>query len=91
MSWSELEQIENTKISVPSKEEFLVAKVFESEEGQKALAYLKAQAYEKKPLVLNSDGINTAIDMAMREGEINFYRKIEKILTKINNYVSKSR
>ena len=61
-------------------------KIFKSDEGQKALTYLKNLAYEKKPIALQNDGINTTIVMAMQEGEINFFRKIEKILTKIENY-----
>lgn len=86
MTWQELKDPETPAPKPPTKEEFLLAKVFNSDEGKQALAYLKTFAFEKKPLVMLNDGINTAIIMAMREGEINFYRKIEQTINKIENY-----
>lgn len=87
MTWDEINNVNSgLNLPTPTPEEFLVAKIFKSDEGQKALTYLKNLAYEKKPIALQNDGINTTIVMAMQEGEINFFRKIEKILTKIENY-----
>jgi hypothetical protein len=89
MSWDEIENIgqgAKQKISEPVAEEFFLANFFNTEEGKKSLQYLEALAFKKPPLILQNDGINSAIEMAMREGEIKFYRKIEKIIIKVQKY-----
>lgn len=86
MTWTDLEDLQKIKPAEPTVGEFSVAYIFKSEEGVKALSFLKELAYEKTPLLLHSDGVNSTIEMAMREGETNFYRKIDKIIKKVEKY-----
>lgn len=86
MTWSDLQSVKEIKHKEPSTDEFLIAKVFESEEGKKALEALKKLAIEKPALVLQNDGVNTAIEMAMREGETNFFKKIVYVINKVRRY-----
>lgn len=75
MTWQELRDPETPAPKPPTKEEFLLAKVFNSDEGKQALAYLKTFAFEKKPLVMLNDGINTAIIMACEKVKLIFIGK----------------
>ena len=86
MTWEDMDTPEKQKRAEPATGEFLVAHIFNSEEGKKALSFLKEMAYEKTPLTLQNDGMNSVIEMATREGETNFYRKIDKIIKKVEKY-----
>lgn len=76
-----------TQLLAPSDDEFIIAKLFSTEEGIRGLAALQHMTIDKPSFQsMHSDGINTSIAMAIREGENNLYRKILLTLKKVNNY-----
>ena len=79
---------QNPKNIDVTKEEYLVANLFNSEDGEKVLEILKNIAYnEKNPeQVMCKDGMNSVISCSMLLGSQNFYRKIELILLKVKKY-----
>lgn len=89
--WRSLHNKNQQKVtSHLSDDEVILASVFNTENGKKALKVLEKLTTEKPSLqVMHNDGINTAIAMAMREGENNLYRKILLIIKKVNNHGSR--
>ena len=83
--WGGLEKPELAR-SEPTVDDQLIAKVFSSEEGNKVLQAL-AKITLGKPVLqtIAAEGVNTAIFMALREGENNLYRKILAIKNRVNN------
>lgn len=77
--WNGLNEIENQKVQAQplTDDEIVIAKIFKGEHGPRALEALARITVEKPSFqAMYSDGTNTAIAMAMREGENNLYRKI---------------
>lgn len=89
MSWEDIDKNECKSIFTEiTKEEHLIANLFNSKEGKKVLDILREMAYNQQSpkQVMCSDGGNSIINLSMMLGEQNFYRKIELILTKVKNY-----
>lgn len=87
--WDSLDTAENVNVnsSSLSDDEIIIAQVFKGEKGKKALEALSRLTIEKPSFqAMYSDGINTTIGMAMREGENNLYRKILLILKKVDSH-----
>lgn len=87
--WKGLEEIENKKVDSPklSDDEIMIAQVFKGEKGVKALEALRRMTIEKPSFQsMYTDGVNTAIGMAMREGENNLYRKILLTIKKVDSH-----
>lgn len=88
--WSSIDDIETNKEfqpRPPSDDEIVIAKVFKGEIGEKALDALRRLTIEKPSLQnMFPDGVNTAIAMALREGENNLYRKILSIIKKVDSH-----
>lgn len=85
MSWDELEQMAQP-VGMREDEQRLLADfriTFGTEEGQRVLAYLRADTIEK-PNIVNyaHDGQAMANLSFVREGENNLYRKIEAMIKK---------
>jgi hypothetical protein len=81
---------EHKKTTYLNDDDIIIATVFNSENGKKALEVLKKLTLDKPSLqVMHNDGINTTIAMAMREGENNLFRKILLIIKKVNDHVCK--
>lgn len=88
MSWNELNQIgkQNVQAIQPTDDEVVIAKIFKGEHGPRALEALKRMTVEKPSLeAMYPDGMNTAIAMAVRNGENNLYFKILSIIKKVDN------
>jgi len=88
MSWEELGKIGNVKPQTVAltDDEIVIAQIFKGEHGSKALAALARITVEKPSFqTMHSDGVNTAIAMAVREGENNLYRKILLTIKKVDN------
>lgn len=89
--WKGLNDIETSKpkSSGLSDDEIQIAQAFKGEKGAKALDALRRITIEKPSFQsMYSDGVNTAIGMAMREGENNLYRKILLIIKKVDSHGS---
>lgn len=87
--WKGLEDIESGKVNSPglTDDEIMVAQAFKGERGAKALEALRRMTIEKPSFQsMYADGVNTAIGMAMREGENNLYRKILLIIKKVDSH-----
>jgi hypothetical protein len=90
--WKGLEDIENQKIESLglSDDEVMIAQAFKGEKGAKALEALRRITIEKPSFQsMYTDGVNTAIGMALREGENNLYRKILLIIKKVDSHGSR--
>lgn len=88
MSWEELNNIGNQKAQAVelTDDEIVIAKIFKGEHGPRALEALARITVEKPSFqAMYSDGTNTAIAMAVREGENNLYRKILLTIKKVDN------
>ena len=88
MSWDELNNIGNVKAQAVAltDDEIVIAKIFKGEHGPRALEALARITVEKPSFqAIHSDGVNTAIAMAVREGENNLYRKILLTIKKVDN------
>jgi len=90
--WKALQDIEDNQIQ-PAKlsdDEIMIAKIFKGEPGTKALEALRRMTIDKPSFQsMYADGINTAIGMAMREGENNLYRKILLTIKKVDSHGSR--
>lgn len=87
--WSGLEEIENREVQANSisDDEAMIAKIFKGEQGVKALEALRRMTIDKPSFQsMYPDGVNTAIGMAMREGENNLYRKILLTIKKVDSH-----
>ena len=88
MSWLDLENAGKQKLeaAAPTDDEIMIAKIFKGEHGPKALDALRRMTIEKPSLqAMFPDGMNTAIAMAVRNGENNLYFKILSIIKKVDN------
>lgn len=88
MSWDELNAIGNQKAQTQplTDDEIVIAKIFKGEHGPRALEALARITVEKPSFqAMYSDGVNTSIAMALREGENNLYRKILLTIKKVDN------
>lgn len=87
--WGEIDnnkQVKTVKIK-PTDQEFLLTELFVSKKGKLVLEYLAKLTIEKPSFqTMFTDGTNTAIGMAIREGENNLYRKIKSIIDKVEKY-----
>jgi len=90
--WKSLDEIETNQIQ-PTKlsdDEIVIAKTFKGGAGVKALEALRRMTIDKPSFQsMYADGVNTAIGMALREGENNLYRKILLIIKKVDTYGSR--
>lgn len=84
--WASLEADKTPKKQAITDEERLIADIFSSKKGEKALEVL-ANMTVGKPILqqLAGDGVNTSIFMALREGENSLYRRIVAIKKRVNN------
>ena len=90
--WKSINDLELNKPKSPglSDDEIIIAQAFKGEKGAKALKALCRMTVEKPSFqTMYADGVNTAIGMAMREGENNLYRKILLIIKKVDSHGSK--
>lgn len=91
--WDALTEAEMSKEIQPtvlSDDEVMIAKVFKGESGAKALEALRRITIDKANFqTMYADGVNTAIGMAVREGENNLYRKILSIIKKVDSHGSR--
>jgi hypothetical protein len=90
--WGGLDDVNNRAVQAVtlSDDDIVIAKIFKGEQGDKALKALARITVEKPSFQsMYPDGINTAIGMAMREGENNLYRRILSIIKKVDNVGSK--
>lgn len=90
--WKALQDIEDNQIQPMglSDDEVMIAKVFKGESGRKALEALRHITIDKPSFQsMYADGVNTAIGMALREGENNLYRKILLTIKKVDSHGSR--
>ncbi len=88
MGWTDIEEAGKQKVEAvkPTDDEVVIAKIFKGEHGPRALEALKRMTVEKPSLqAMYPDGMNTAIAMAVRNGENNLYFKILSIIKKVDN------
>lgn len=88
MGWNDIEEAGKQKVEAvkPTDDEVVIAKIFKGEHGPRALEALKRMTVEKPSLqAMYPDGMNTAIAMAVRNGENNLYFKILSIIKKVDN------
>lgn len=88
MGWKDIEDAgkQRTNAVVLTDDEVVIAKIFKGDLGPKALDALKRMTVEKPSLeAMYPDGMNTAIAMAVRNGENNLYFKILSIIKKVDN------
>ncbi len=85
MTWSFLnkpsQKSEKTEITL-SPLEVDIARCFSTPEGIKCLEAIKKLTIESANNNIHQDGMNTAIAMALKEGENNLCRKIIAIINK---------
>lgn len=66
------------------KEDYItILDTFRTTQGQRTLEILKNLTIEQPSLsTIGTDGVNTAIIMALKEGEKNFYHRLINIINK---------